>query len=79
MIFRCLLVFMVAGAAQAQSTKWDMPTPYSEGEFHTRNVKQFVEDVQKATGGKLEIVVDSQAEFVSWLAGLEAEIRKLTA
>lgn len=29
--------------------------------------------------GKLEIVVDAQAEFGSWLAGLEAEIRKLTA
>ena len=26
------------GTAQAQ-TKWDMPTPYSDGEFHTRNVK----------------------------------------
>ena len=37
-------------AAQAQ-TKWDMPTPYSDGEFHTRNVKAFVEDVKKNTGG----------------------------
>ena len=31
--------------AQAQ-TKWDMPTPYSDGEFHTRNVRQFAEDVK---------------------------------
>ena len=38
-------------AAQAQ-TKWDMPTPYSDGEFHTRNVRAFVEDVQKESGGK---------------------------
>ena len=29
--------------AQAQ-TKWDMPTPYSDGEFHTRNIKVFVRD-----------------------------------
>jgi hypothetical protein len=30
-------------------TRWDMPAPYSDGEFHTINVKQFDEDVQKAT------------------------------
>jgi TRAP-type C4-dicarboxylate transport system substrate-binding protein len=52
-----------AGAAAAQ-TKWDMPTPYSDGEFHTRNVKQFVEDVQKATGGKLEIVVHANGSLI---------------
>ena len=37
-----------ASAAQAQ-TKWDMPTPYSDGEFHTQNVRLFVEEVKKAT------------------------------
>ena len=51
------------GTAQAQ-TKWDMPTPYSDGEFHTRNVKQYVEDVQKATGGKLEFVVHSNGSLI---------------
>ncbi|MGQ0543760.1 MAG: TRAP transporter substrate-binding protein [Betaproteobacteria bacterium] len=51
------------GTAQAQ-TKWDMPTPYSEGEFHTRNVKAFVEDVQKAAGGKLELVVHSNGSLI---------------
>ena len=56
------LVFSAAGA-QAQ-TKWDMPTPYSDGEFHTRNVKAFVEDVQKATGGKLAIQVHSNGSLI---------------
>jgi len=51
------------GTAQAQ-TKWDMPTPYSDGEFHTRNIKQFVEDVQKATGGKLQIVVHANGSLI---------------
>lgn len=32
--------------------------------------------VRRMTNGKLEIVVDAQADFGSWLAGLEAEIRK---
>jgi TRAP-type C4-dicarboxylate transport system substrate-binding protein len=58
-----LLLSLVFGTAQAQ-TKWDMPTPYSDGEFHTRNVKAFVEDVQKATGGKLEIVVHSNGSLI---------------
>jgi TRAP-type C4-dicarboxylate transport system substrate-binding protein len=51
------------GAAQAQ-TKWDMPTPYSDGEFHTRNVVAFAEDVQKATGGKLQITVHSNGSLI---------------
>ena len=53
----------VFGVASAQ-TKWDMPTPYADGEFHTRNVRQFVEDVQKATGGKLEIQVHSNGSLI---------------
>ncbi|MEW6689900.1 MAG: TRAP transporter substrate-binding protein [Pseudomonadota bacterium] len=53
----------LAGAAQAQ-TKWDMPTPYSDGEFHTRNVRTFAEDVQKATGGKLVINVHSNGALI---------------
>src|SRR2546423_6469476 len=57
------LALMLGLAAQAQ-TKWDMPTPYSDGEFHTRNVRAFVEDAQKATGGKLEIVVHSNGSLI---------------
>ncbi|MBL8588495.1 MAG: TRAP transporter substrate-binding protein [Methylobacteriaceae bacterium] len=45
---------MSAGAASAQ-TKWDMPTPYPDSNFHTRNVAQFVADVKAATGGALDI------------------------
>lgn len=53
----------LAGGAHAQ-TRWDMPTPYGDGEFHTINVRQFVDDVKKATGGKLEIVVHSNASLI---------------
>jgi TRAP-type transport system periplasmic protein len=58
-----LAAFAAFGAAQAQ-TKWDMPTPYSDGEFHTRNVVSFTEDVQKATAGKLQIVVHSNGSLI---------------
>ena len=56
------LALAFVGAAQAQ--KWDMPTPYSDGEFHTRNVVAFVEDVKQATGGKLDIVVHSNGSLI---------------
>jgi TRAP-type transport system periplasmic protein len=54
--------FAASSAALAQ--KWDMPTPYSDGEFHTRNVVAFVEDVKKTTGSKLEIVVHSNGSLI---------------
>jgi TRAP-type transport system periplasmic protein len=54
---------LLCGAAQAQ-TKWDMPTPYADGEFHTRNIVMFTEDVAKRTGGKLEIKVHSAGSLI---------------
>ncbi|HKU47782.1 MAG TPA: TRAP transporter substrate-binding protein [Burkholderiales bacterium] len=58
-----LALLLVSGPAFAQ-TKWDMPTPYSDGEFHTRNVRQFVEDVKKNTGGALDINVHSNGSLI---------------
>jgi TRAP-type C4-dicarboxylate transport system substrate-binding protein len=54
---------MLAFAAHAQ-IKWDMPTPYSDGEFHTVNVRQFVEDVKKASGGQIDINVHSNGSLI---------------
>ncbi len=54
---------LLASAAMAQ-TKWDMPTPYSDGTFQTVNVREFVEDVAKTSGGKLQITVHSNASLV---------------
>lgn len=54
---------LIASVAMAQ-TKWDMPTPYSDGTFQTVNVREFVEDVAKSTGGKLQITVHSNASLV---------------
>jgi len=53
----------VFGTASAQ-TKWDLPTPYSDGEFHTRNVRAFADDVKKDTGGALEITVHSTQSLI---------------
>ena len=53
----------LCGIAQAQ-TKWDMPTPYADGEFHTKNVVLFAEDVKKNTGGAVEITVHSNGSLI---------------
>ena len=57
------LAAFAAFSAHAQ-TKWDMPTPYSEGEFHTRNVVLFAEEVKKTSGGALDIVVHSNGSLI---------------
>src|SRR5882762_3828784 len=53
----------LCGIASAQ-TKWDMPTPYSDGEFHTRNVVLFVEELKKATNGGIDIVVHTNGSLI---------------
>ncbi len=62
-LFAALVAALAFGSAQAQ-TKWDMPTPYADGNFHTKNVKQFADDVKAASGGKLELVVHSNASLI---------------
>ncbi|MGH8687587.1 MAG: TRAP transporter substrate-binding protein [Burkholderiales bacterium] len=54
---------LACAAAHAQ-TQWDMPTPYSDGEFHTRNDVLFAEDVAKRTHGALQIKVHSSGSLI---------------
>ncbi|ANV99694.1 C4-dicarboxylate ABC transporter substrate-binding protein [Bradyrhizobium icense] len=58
-----LLAGGISASASAQ-TKWDMPTPYPDGNFHTKNVIQFAADVDKATGGSLKIQVHSAGSLI---------------
>lgn len=53
-----LAIAMLGGlvAARAQ-TAWDMPTAYPGTIFHTENIVKFSDEVLKATGGQLKIVV----------------------
>ncbi|HXR56385.1 MAG TPA: TRAP transporter substrate-binding protein [Casimicrobiaceae bacterium] len=48
--------------AHAQ-TKWDLPTAYPANNFHTENLQQFANDVDKATGGKLKIQLHPNASL----------------
>jgi TRAP-type C4-dicarboxylate transport system substrate-binding protein len=53
----------ISGVASAQ-TKWDMPTPYPDGNFHTKNVREFAEEIAKSTGGKLQLQVHSNGSLI---------------
>jgi TRAP-type C4-dicarboxylate transport system substrate-binding protein len=57
-----LAAFALAGAVSAQ-TKWDLPAAYPASNFHTENLVQFANDVDKATGGKLKITVHPNASL----------------
>ena len=48
--------------AQAQ-TKWDLPAAYPATNFHSVNLKQFADDVAKASGGKLQITLHAGASL----------------
>lgn len=64
-IFRSLLAAAactVTLSAQAQ-TKWDLPAAYPATNFHTINLQQFADDVDKASGGKLKINVHANASL----------------
>lgn len=64
MMMTAAAVLMVASAGTAAAqTKWNMPTAYPDSNYHTQNARWFAEEVKKATGGKLEIVVHSGASL----------------
>ncbi len=56
-------LLMATGMAAAGSlarpalaaTRWQFATPYQDTNFHTKNVRAFVEEIQKATNGELAI------------------------
>ncbi len=52
----------LAGTALAQ-TKWDLPAAYPAGNFHSVNLANFTNEVDKATGGKLKITVHANASL----------------
>jgi TRAP-type C4-dicarboxylate transport system substrate-binding protein len=54
----------LAGAAVFAQARWDMPTPYPETNFHTKNVKQFADEVNAGSGGKLTITVHSNGSLI---------------
>ncbi|MBI4182396.1 MAG: TRAP transporter substrate-binding protein [Proteobacteria bacterium] len=52
--------FVSAAAAET----WNMASGYPDGNYHTKNIRAFIDDVDKSTGGKLKINLhNNQALF----------------
>jgi TRAP-type C4-dicarboxylate transport system substrate-binding protein len=56
------LTLGLAGPATAQ-TKWNLPGAYSADNYHSENLVFFGKEVEKNTGGKLQVTVHPGASL----------------
>jgi TRAP-type C4-dicarboxylate transport system substrate-binding protein len=54
----------LARTAAAQTTRWQVATPYPDGNFHTRNLKQFAQELEQASGGRLGITMHTNGSLL---------------
>ncbi len=54
---------LLAAGARAQE-RWQMATAYPDGNFHTRNIREFAADLEQASGGRLAVTVHSNASLL---------------
>jgi TRAP-type transport system periplasmic protein len=54
---------LTLGMSAMAQTKWDLPAAYPAGNFHTENLVQFANEVEKTSGGKLKINVHANASL----------------
>jgi TRAP-type C4-dicarboxylate transport system substrate-binding protein len=50
--------------AQAQATRWQFATPYPDGNFHTRNIRDFITEVEAGAGGRLTVQLHSNGALL---------------
>lgn len=63
-LFAVGMILGFGAAADAQQVyKWNMPTPYADGSFHTKNTRQFADDIRAATNGRVDITVHSNGSL----------------
>lgn len=58
-----MLLSALAALPAAAQTTWDLPTGYAVGSFQTQNVQQFADEVARASGGKLKIVLHANGSL----------------
>lgn len=63
LVLSAALLGLAAGQSAVAQVKWDLPAAYPATNFHTENLTQFANDVDKATGGKLKITVHANASL----------------
>ena len=55
---------LATGTAGAQQS-WNMATPYPDATFHTQNIMEFVDDIEAATDGEIQVQVHSAGSLIS--------------
>lgn len=58
------LAGLLAATMASAQTKWQMPTPYPPTNFHTVNIRQFVDEIKAATNGGLDIAVHAAGSLL---------------
>ncbi len=51
-------------AVPASAAEWIMASGYADANFHTKNIRMFIKDVQKNTDGKLKITLNSNDTLI---------------
>jgi TRAP-type C4-dicarboxylate transport system substrate-binding protein len=51
-------------AARGAPIRWQMATPYPDGNFHTRSIRSFVEELGQISGGRLQVQLHSNASLL---------------
>jgi TRAP-type C4-dicarboxylate transport system substrate-binding protein len=55
--------FAISAMPAMAQTKWNLPAAYATTNFHTENLVEFAKDVDKLSGGKLQITVHGNASL----------------
>lgn len=64
LVFTAALVAAVGVSTPSLAEKWDMPVRSNERNYMTVNIKEFVDDVEKASGGDIEIVLHPEDSLI---------------
>ena len=61
------LAALAAPRLAGAQTRWVMATAYPDGNYHTQNIRQFLDEVEKASSGKLDVRLHSNASLLPML------------
>ncbi|GGC45264.1 C4-dicarboxylate ABC transporter substrate-binding protein [Siccirubricoccus deserti] len=63
-LFAAVLLAAVGALPAAAQTRWVMATAYPDANYHTRNIRQFIQEVEQATEGRLQIQLHASASLL---------------
>jgi TRAP-type transport system periplasmic protein len=58
------LALCLFAASPAPAEEWLMASGYPDSNFHTKNIRMFIDEIDKGTGGKLKITLNSNDTLI---------------